>query len=252
MLSGLGSLTCFLSFWMTYSFLYGFPKCLDTWWDHGIFARATFIRLENSYCISCSLQDLLFFSTVIKLILSFIASLRVTVCMFITLSNKECNIWNIVEIQFCKSVRLGREFSIDSFLTENEVFRISVSLRYSMEQLSLKLSSSMAKFDKSFFSFSFSLRKSEAEHLMLIPIDLNENRFKQSSVFPVEQLNFILDGLRAQWELNVTDPHFSFRLTLEAIIHLLWGTTFSTSSWTASASHRNHLMLMYHRKRSLP
>jgi len=55
---------------------------------------------------------------------------------------------------------------------------------------------------------------------MLIEIDLNENSFKQSSVFPVKQLNFILDGLRAQWELNVTDPHFSFRLNSEPTIHL--------------------------------
>lgn len=55
---------------------------------------------------------------------------------------------------------------------------------------------------------------------MLIQIDLNENNFKQSSVFPVKQLNFILDGLKAWWELHVADPHFSFRLTSEAIIHL--------------------------------
>lgn len=84
-----------------------------------------------------------------------------------------------------------------------------------MEQVFLKLPTSIAKFDMGFFSFLFSLRKNETEHLMLIQIDLNENNFKQSSVFPVKQLYFILDGLRAQWELFVTDPHFSFRLTSE-------------------------------------
>lgn len=131
----------------------------------------------------CSLQDLLFVSTVIKPILSFIARLGVRVCTFITLSNKECSIWNIDEIQFCKSVRPGHDFSIDSFLTENEVFRISVSLRYNMEQVFLKLPTSMAKFDMGFFSFLFSLRKNETEHLMLIQIDLNENNFKQKVVY---------------------------------------------------------------------
>lgn len=41
----------------------------------------------------------------------------------------------------------------------------------------------MAKFDMGFFSFLFSLRKNETEHLMLIQIDLNENNFKQKVVY---------------------------------------------------------------------
>lgn len=98
------------------------------------------------------------------------------------------------------------------------------SLKYTMEQLFLKLSSSLAKFGVVSFFFLFiffylfSVRKSETEHLMLIQIDLNDKNFKQSSVFPVKQ--FILHGPGAWWELYMIDPHFSFRMTSEVIIRL--------------------------------